>query len=273
MVREGAPRRRMDVSATTSVAQGYTRTSTAWRDGPGRIYNRLAQELVSYVRGAAGGLALDLGAGTGAASAALLDAGASVVACDLAEGMLAVDRVRRPPCVAADALALSFRDEVFDVVVAAFSLNHITRPDLGLREAARVTKARGCIVASAYSEHDNHPVKAAADRAARAMGWESPAWQEGLRCDAMPLLATVERAQGQLRAAGLCGEVEQRSVAFPDLTVDDLIEWRLGMAHLAPFVGLLTPSRRNALVRRTRDELGELTEPLVRKFIVITARV
>ena len=43
-------------------------------------------------------------------------------------GMLAHDAGRRPPAVAGDALALPFAAGAFDAAVAAFSLNHLSRP-------------------------------------------------------------------------------------------------------------------------------------------------
>jgi SAM-dependent methyltransferase len=261
------------VSDTASISEGYSRTAAAWRDGPGRIYNRLATELLRGVEAIAGTLALDLGAGTGAASSALQCAGARVVACDLALGMLTVDQATRPPATAADALALPFRDNTFDFVVAAFSLNHLARADLGLREAARVTRRGGRVLASAYALTDAHPVKEAADRAALAFDWKPPAWQGELRSDAMPLLATVDSARVQLQRAALLGDVQERAVDFSDLRADDLIEWRLGMAHLAPFVQSLSTVRRQELVARVRTELGEATQPLVRRMIVITVHV
>ena len=39
----------------------------------------------------------------------------------------------------------------FDVTVAAFSLTHLVHPSTGLREAARVTRAGGAVIASAYA--------------------------------------------------------------------------------------------------------------------------
>jgi len=59
-----------------SLADAYSRTGAAWDAGPGRIYDRLSEELVARLPAGATGDVLDLGAGTGAASRAAAAAGA-----------------------------------------------------------------------------------------------------------------------------------------------------------------------------------------------------
>ncbi|MDQ4069693.1 MAG: methyltransferase domain-containing protein, partial [Actinomycetota bacterium] len=135
------------------AAAAYSATGGRWQRGPGRVYDRLAHVLVGRspvtVHGTS---ALDVGAGTGAATRALLAAGAArVVAVDTAIGMLAHDAASRPPAVVADALALPFPPASFGLTVAAFSLNHLADPAAGLAEAARVTRPGGAVVASAYA--------------------------------------------------------------------------------------------------------------------------
>lgn len=60
-------------------------------------------------------------------------------------------------------------------------------------------------------------------------------------------------------------------VPFPDLTVDDLIDWRLGMAYTAWFVAGLTPDARVNVVARIRELLGDDVPTLVRSVIHIIA--
>jgi len=91
---------------------------------------------------------LDLGAGTGDLSRALLDAGAArVVAADLTPAML-----RRAPSgprlvpVLADALRLPFRDASFDRVASAFLLRNVEDVGAALAETARVLRPGGIAV-------------------------------------------------------------------------------------------------------------------------------
>jgi hypothetical protein len=59
-------------------------------------------------------------------------------------------------------------------------------------------------------------------------------------------------------------------VPFPELDVRQLVEWRLGMAHLAPFVATLDPGDRHALVQDCVTELGRDVPVLVRSMVVLT---
>jgi demethylmenaquinone methyltransferase/2-methoxy-6-polyprenyl-1,4-benzoquinol methylase len=256
------------------VGAAYSATGSAWERGPARLYDRLAELVVSTlpvsVRGTA---ALDLGAGTGAASRALQAAGAaSVVAVDAAPGMLAHDARKRPPAVVGDALALPFATGVFDATVAAFSLNHLADPAAGLREAARVTRPGGALAASAYAEDDDHPVKQAVVAALAARGWTPEPWYRALQTDAAPKLATVDAARAAAEAAGLDAEAELTRVPFPDLDATALVAWRLGLAQHAPFVEALpTDAERAALADDAAARLGDGWPPLVRSIIILRA--
>lgn len=258
----------------SDVAAAYSATGAAWQGGPGRIYDRLAEVLVEASPVAVkGSRALDLGAGTGAASRALLGAGAAhVVAVDAALGMLAHHAASRPPAVLGEALALPFSDAAFDVTVAAFSLNHLTDPAAGLREAARVTRPRGAVLASAYAADDDHPVKVAVEAALAARGWAPEPWYEAVRHDAAPRLATADAARVAAETAGLDADAEIRRVPFPELGPSDLVAWRLGVAQHAPFVARLpTEEARAALAEDAVARLGDDWPPLVRSVVILRA--
>jgi ubiquinone/menaquinone biosynthesis C-methylase UbiE len=256
------------------AAAAYSATGAAWERGPGRIYDRLAEVVVAALPVAvAGGSALDLGAGTGAATRALLAAGAAgVAAVDAAVGMLAHDAGRRPPAVAGDALALPFAAGAFDATVAAFSLNHLTDPAAGLREAARVTRSGGGLAVSAYAADDDHPVKQAVQTALAARGWAPEPWYKTLQTDAAPKLATVDAARAAAEAAGIDAEVELRRVSFGDLDAAALVAWRLGLAQHAPFVAALpTDAERTALAEDAAARLGDSWPPLERSIVILRA--
>jgi SAM-dependent methyltransferase len=260
------------MTTTDTIAGAYSATGAAWQRGPGLVYDRLADELVAHapveVRGR---VVLDLGAGTGAASRALARAGAVPLALDAALGMLQVERDRRPPAVVGDALALPFATGSLGGVVAAFSLNHVTDPARALAECARVVCEGGPIVASAYADDDTHPVKAATEAALAELGWEPPRWYLDMRRDAVPLLATVERAREMCRAAGVTAQVRHVRVAFPELDASALVAWRLGMPHTAPFLDVLDAMQRAEVTARAEALLGADAPVLVRSFIVIAA--
>lgn len=261
----------MTVAPTT--ADAYSSTASAWQRGPERVYERLAARLVdAFPVPIAGCLVLDVGAGTGAATRAAARRGARVIAVDIAFGMLAADSRSRPPAAVGDALALPFGCGAFDAVVAAFSLNHLKDPAAGLREAARVTRRRGAIVAAAYALDDWHPVRDATEAAARSHGWVPERWYESIRDDAIPRLATVDRAVAVARRAALT-EVDAVNVrvSYPDLGPDDLVAWRLGMAHLAPFVASLPVDQVERLTTDAVVRLGD-APVLERSAIILSGR-
>jgi SAM-dependent methyltransferase len=257
----------------STMGDAYSQTGRAWQGGPGLVYDRLAEELVACSPDSiAGRLALDLGAGTGAATRVLLARGAQVVAADAALGMLLAGEPRTA-AVVADAEALPLRDRRFDLVVAAFSLNHLADPVVGLREAARVTRRGGVVLGSAYADDDAHVAKQAAEDAAARAGWSAPAWYPALRANAMTKLATVDLTTAAVEQAG-CDVVlvEKRHVSFPELGARELVEWRLGMAQMAPFIATLSAADRATVVADAVRALRG-APPLVRSIVVFACRV
>ncbi|MDP2293798.1 MAG: methyltransferase domain-containing protein [Actinomycetota bacterium] len=255
---------------TTTVADEYSQSARAWLAGPQRVYSRLADVIVAALPGVAEAAALDIGCGTGAATTALQRAGARVIALDIAAAMLAVDADARPPAVVGDALALPFRDAAFDLVVAAFSLNHLPDLTVGLQEAHRVARPGGQVVATAYADDDDHPVKAAVSEALSERGWTPSASMQVIRQQAMPRLATVARAHDEVAAAGLRGRAEHMCIEVPGLDASALVDWRLGMADVAPFVEQLAAPDRSELRARSLQLLGQRPPPLARSVVVVT---
>jgi SAM-dependent methyltransferase len=271
---------------TAEVRAAYAASARLWAEGPGPVYAELARALLAGAGGPpAGGRVLDLGAGTGVAGQAALAAGAgTVVAADVAVEMLLLLRGRgrgrgsgrgsgqglsRGRPVAADAGALPFRDGCFDLVVAAFCLGHLPDLTAGLREARRVG-AR--LAAGSFAPGWNHPAKAAVDGVLGSFGYVPPPWYLTFKQDTEPRASDPAGLGGACLAAGFA-DVRLRTV-----TVDtgrsapaELAAWRLGMAHVAPFVGAL-PAARRAELRRAAESAVAGTGPLVISMLVLTAR-
>ena len=180
-----------------------------------------------------------------------------MVRTDLSEDMLRRGRRADRRC-AADAVALPFRDRSFDLVLAAFCLNHLDRAGDGLAEARRVGAA---LAASTFAPGWTHPAKDAADGAVRSFGYHPPAWYEAL--------APGERASDPEVLAGLAAaagftRVRVTTVAVPTAlaTPAELVSWRLGLAHYAPFLRSMDAGRagrgaaRGRAGRGRRDRIG-----------------
>ncbi len=252
-----------------TVRLGYDVAADDWDAGPGPIYEPLARALVAAAPvPLTGRIVLDLGAGTGAAGRAALAGGARrVVEADLSAAMLRRSTAGCP--VAADAAALPFRDGCFDLVLAAFCLNHLSRLDTGLAELRRVGAA---VAASTFAPGWTHPAKDAVDEAARSFGYRPPPWYTtlapGARAGDPDELAAAATAAGFTRVrAGVI------AVPVPVTTPAELTAWRLGLAHYAPFLHSLGPEAR-AEVRHAAEQAVAATGaggPVVVQMAVLTA--
>ena len=112
-------------------------------DYPGRLFTDL-ERLAG--RPLAGADVVEVGAGTGIATRALLERGARVVPVDIGAAML--DRLRRHspglPAVLADGEALPFRENVADLVCYAQAWHWVQVP-VAAAEAARVLRPGGAL--------------------------------------------------------------------------------------------------------------------------------
>ena len=100
---------------------------------------------------------LDIAAGTGSSSRPLADAGADVIPLDFSKGMLEAGRKRHPDLafMQGDALALSFKENEFDVTTISFGLRNTSDTSKALRESFRVLKSGGRMVIVEFSQPTN----------------------------------------------------------------------------------------------------------------------
>jgi ubiquinone/menaquinone biosynthesis C-methylase UbiE len=256
--------------SASGVREAYEAAARLWAEGPGPVYARLADALLAAAGGElAGRRVLDLGAGTGVAGRAALAAGArSVVCADSALPMLRRCGAGLRP-VAADAAALPFRDGRFDLVLAAFCLGHLPDPAAGLREARRVAAG---LAASSFAAGWNHPAKAAVDEVLGSFGYRPPPWYVTFKRDTEPWASDPAALRRDTTAAGFT-RVRLRTVTVEvgRSSPAELASWRLGMAHVAPFVCSL-PAARRAELRHAAQAAVTGTGPLVVSMLVLTAR-
>jgi ubiquinone/menaquinone biosynthesis C-methylase UbiE len=254
-----------------AVRAAYDLAAAGWDAGPGPLYADLARALLAQPGlPVAGRRVLDVGAGTGAAGLAALAAGAvSVVAADIAPGML-----RRCPAalhpVAASATALPFADQSFDLAVAAFCLGHLDSIPDCLRELRRTCAA---IAVSAFAPGWNHPAKSTVDDVLAAFGYRPPAWYLAFKEQREPRAAAASELHAEAARAGFADvRVSTVTVRTPLAAPAQLTSWRLGMAHVAPFAASLDPARRVALQREAEAALRAADcGPLVVAMLVLTA--
>ena len=221
----------------------YALSGARWALGAELVYGPIAAALVATSpHPLTGRIVLDAGAGTGAASAALRQRRARVLAMDLSHPMLAWHAPARPPCAVADIRALPLPADAVDDCAAAFVLNHLTDPAAGLAEMARVTRSGGAILAAVFGNDRHSKARDQLDAAALAAGWQVPAWYREVKATAAPILGTAPAMAAAARAAALIRvNAEERQV---DVGISDparLVRYRLGHPIFAPWLDALGP--------------------------------
>jgi demethylmenaquinone methyltransferase / 2-methoxy-6-polyprenyl-1,4-benzoquinol methylase len=137
----------------TRIAQRYDLMNALMTGGRHHAWRKIA---ASSLRTAPVGPVLDLATGTGDLALAIRRTrpGVAVIGADFSEGMLREAAAKlarrgqaRMPLLAADALALPFRDHTFAAVTSAFLLRNLADLARGIAEMRRVTRRGGLVVA------------------------------------------------------------------------------------------------------------------------------
>ena len=254
-----------------SDSTGYAGMAGSWASGAALAYGPLARHLVARAPAPLGGaLALDAGAGSGVAGDALRAGGALVVAADREFDMAAYSAAAGP-AVTADVTALPFRNDSFEIVAAAFVVNHLPDPSAGLAELRRVTRPGGAVLASTFSG-DRSVAKQALDVVAADYGFVAPDWYLGVRDTAQGFEdpVSVERA---VAAAGFSQwTVTEETLDIGLTDPADVVRYRLGMPHLHRFAAGLADDVRAAFVADAVEAVrrtGEGFAPLVIEAVAV----
>jgi ubiquinone/menaquinone biosynthesis C-methylase UbiE len=134
-----------EAAAWEERATGYDRLV-------GQVTRRLVEPLLDAAAVGPGTRVLDVATGPGHVAAAALERGASVVAIDVADAMVAAARRRLPDLDVrrADAQELPFGDGCFDAVVGNFVILHLGRPERAVAGFARVLAPGGALALTAW---------------------------------------------------------------------------------------------------------------------------
>jgi ubiquinone/menaquinone biosynthesis C-methylase UbiE len=244
-------------------ADRYARSGERWALGAELVYGPVATELVaSSPHPLTGRIVLDAGAGTGAASAALRRHGARALAVDLSAGMLAWRAASRPPSAVADIRVLPLRTGCVDDAIAAFVLNHLTDPGVGLAELARVTRPAGAVLAAVFGNDSHSAARDRIDAAAVAAGWQVPARYRRMKSEAAPILGTAAAMAAAARAAGFTAvSAEERTVDVGVTHPRQLVHYRLGNPAFAAWLDAIGPGSAQSFAVQAEEAVGTAMEP------------
>jgi SAM-dependent methyltransferase len=197
---------------------------------------------------------LDLATGTGTVARAAARRGASVVAVDLSEPMMAVARELSPELDlrVADAHALPFSDGAFDAVVCGLALSHFHDPRRALGEALRVLRSGGRLAASTWGTGGGTPSSGIIVELLRRHGAEDKGYilDEETWFDAdrgVKVLRSVGFAEVSVMTSEFGGRFDD-----PEEALQWTLAWPCGSARLA----LLGGPEREAFLTDARKALA-----------------
>ncbi len=157
----------------------YDRRAAAYAAAIEPTFRPVHRRIVELARIGPGMRVFDLATGTGGVAREAAAAGAQVTGIDVSPGMLEIARASSSVGIAfvlAEASALPFPDDSFDVATCGFGLSHMPHPSQVLSEVRRVLKPKGTLLASCWGSERSNPSRDAVQATLERYlpGWTDP---------------------------------------------------------------------------------------------------
>jgi len=226
-------------------------SATAYGRFMGRFSEPLAEQFLGLVGARPGLRVLDVGAGAGALTAALVSVlgSGAVSAIDPSEPFVDALRARCPDVDVRLAAAeeIPFPDDTFDAVLAQLVVHFMTDPVGGLREMARVAAPGGTVAASVWDHGGDRGPLSTFWQAARALDPQAPDESDYVGVHDGDLARVFEEA-------GLTGTTPGSvGIEVPHPGFDEWWEpYTLGVGPAGAYVDSLAPAARDELRERCR---------------------
>ncbi len=237
-----------DLSYRDFEYAGWERAAATYGKSFESATRLFVSRLLDAARISPGMLVLDLACGTGIATSLAAARGAKARGVDFSPAMIKAARQRYPALEfrEADANALPFEDESFDVVLANFGVSHFAFPLDALAEARRVLKPGGRVAFTVWAaeERSFHTLVIEAVCAVGDPGPGLPASPEGVFDSPRACLRLLEDAG--FDDAGCNADVVEAALRLDSAQqlIDILLD---GTVHTSALLRTQWPGRADAL--------------------------
>lgn len=248
-----------DWSAYDPIADRY---DEVW----GPRFDAVAKLVWRRIAPTSGARVLDVGTGTGILPHALAEHAAhlaTLTGCDRSTGMLRVarSRTRWLRVVAADATALPFRGELFEVVTASFVMSHVADYRTAFAELRRVLEPGGRLAITSWAEGEDEPSQVWSRLLTRTVSADQVAAAFARVAPSMAEFETPAKVERSLTQAGFVATSVETHAIESRLSPDQFIADRELTSGARYARHVLGPQEWSRLLQRARDELGERFGP------------
>lgn len=181
----------------------FDEVATRWDEMRSEFFSEAVRErAIAAVDVSPGTRALDVGAGSGFVTSALVAAGARVAAVDHSTNMVELLRQRGVDARVGDAEALPYGEGEFERAFANMCLHHVERPAVAVAEMARVLVPGGKVAITDLDTHSFEFLRA--EHHDRWMGFARDEVETWLRAAGL-VDVRVEDARASCCASSACG--------------------------------------------------------------------